>query len=277
MTRHAYNDWLPSANLKWDMTDDLVLRLAATRTLTRPDFSAIAGAVSLSPPAASGGVGTGTGGNPDLAPILSTNVDATVEWYYAERALLSVGVFSMDIDNYVSLNNVRRTYLTEDRTDPLNPVVIPVEYDLTVPVGTQASVNGFEIAWEGPIGDYFGAFANYTYAESDTDDGTPMLGTSENTYNAGVWFENDHFNARVNYTYRSEFYSGLDRASAFYQDEIDSVSASLGYKINDNFSLQLDAMNLNNPKTQYYAENRDRPRSIYENGRQYYLSFRFKY
>ena len=277
ITNNVYKDWLPSANLKWDMTDDLVLRLAATRTLTRPDFSAIAGAVSLSPPANLGGVGTGTGGNPDLAPILSTNVDATVEWYYAERALLSVGVFSMDIDNYVSLSNVRRTYLTEDRTDPQNPVVIPVEYDLTVPVGTQASVNGFEIAWEGPIGEYFGAFANYTYAESDVEDGTPMLGTSENTYNAGVWFENDHFNARVNYTYRSEFYSGLDRASAFYQDEIDSVSASLGYKINDNFSLQLDAMNLNNPKTQYYAENRDRPRSIYENGRQYYLSFRFKY
>ncbi len=277
VTTNVYKDWLPSANLRWNMTDDLVLRLAATRTLTRPDFSAIAGAVSLSPPANLGGVGTGTGGNPDLAPILSTNLDATLEWYYAERALLSVGVFSMDLDNYVSLSNVRRTFNTEDRTDPQNPVIIPVEYDLTVPVGTQASVNGFELAWEGPIGEYFGAFANYTYAESDTDDGTPMLGTSKNTYNVGVWFENAMFNARVNYTYRSEFYSGLDRASAFYQDEIDSLSASFGWKINDNFSLSLDAMNLNNPKTKYYAENRDRPRSIYENGRQYYLNFRFKY
>lgn len=36
-------------------------------------------------------------------------------------------------------------------------------------------------------------------------------------------------------------------------------------------------MNLNNPKTKYYAENRDRPRSIYENGRQYYLNMRFKF
>ena len=277
ITKHTYKDWLPSANLKWDMTDELVLRLAATRTLTRPDFSAIAGAVSLTPPAASGGIGTGTGGNPDLAPILSNNLDATLEWYYADRALLSVGVFNMEIDNYVSLSNVRRTYLTEDRTDPLNPVVVPVEYDLTVPVGTQASVNGVELAWEGPIGEYFGAFANYTYANGDTDDGTPMLGTSKNTYNAGVWFENDRFNARVNYTYRSSFYSGLDRASAFYQDEIDSISASFGWKINDNFSLSLDAMNLNNPKTKYYAENRDRPRSIYENGRQYYANLRFKF
>lgn len=274
LTKNTYKDWLPSANLKLDITDDVVLRLAASRTLTRPDFSAIAGAVSLSPPAAVNGVGTGTGGNPNLAPILSTNLDATVEWYYGERALFSLGVFSMNIDNYVSLANVRRQYLTIDAQRPNGAMV---DYDLTIPVNTGAKVNGFEIAWEGPIGDYFGAFANYTYAEGDTDDGTPMLGTSENTYNVGLWFENDRFNARVNYTYRSEFYSGLDRASSFYQDDIDSVSASFGYKINDHMALSLDAMNLNNPKTKYYAENKDRPRSIYENGRQYYLNFRFNY
>lgn len=274
LTEHTYNDWLPSANLKYDLNDDMVLRLAASRTLTRPDFSAIAGAISLSPPAAVGGVGTGTGGNPDLAPIISTNFDATFEWYYAERAILSAGVFSMNIDDYVSLATVRRQYLTIDAVRPDGELV---DYDVTIPVGTGAEVKGFELAWEGPFGDYFGAFANYTYADAETDDGTPMLGTSKNTYNVGAYFENERFNARINYTYRSEFYSGLDRASAFYQDEIDTVSASLGYRFNDNFSIALDALNLNNPKTKYYAENRDRPRSIYENGRQYYLNFRFNF
>ncbi|GAB3101329.1 TonB-dependent receptor [Lysobacter terrae] len=278
VTKNTYKDWLPSANLKWDMTDDLVLRLAASQTLTRPDFSALSGAVQLNAPSSFPGTGSGTGGNPNLAPIISTNVDATVEWYYAERALLSVGAFHMEIDDYVSLTNVQQTHLTEDSvTNPLNPVLVPVVYDMTIPVGTGAEVNGFELAWQGPIGQYFGAFANYTYTEADVDDGTPMLGTSKNTYNVGVWFENEMFNARVNYNYRSKFYSGLDRNSAFFQDDIDSVSASFGWKINDNFNLTLDAMNLNNPKTKYYAENRDRPRSIYENGRQYYLNFRFKY
>jgi iron complex outermembrane recepter protein len=274
LTEHTYNDWLPSANLKYDVNDDMVLRLAASRTLTRPDFSAIAGAISLSPPAAVGGVGTGTGGNPDLAPIISTNFDATFEWYYAERAILSAGVFSMNLDDYVSLATVRRQYLTIDAVRPDGELV---DYDVTIPVGTGAEVKGFELAWEGPFGDYFGAFANYTYADAETDDGTPMLGTSKNTYNVGAYFENERFNARVNYTYRSEFYSGLDRASAFYQDEIDTISASFGYRFNDNFSIALDALNLNNPKTKYYAENRDRPRSIYENGRQYYLNFRFNF
>jgi iron complex outermembrane receptor protein len=36
-------------------------------------------------------------------------------------------------------------------------------------------------------------------------------------------------------------------------------------------------LNLNNPKTAYYAESQERPRSIYENGRQYYLTLRMKF
>lgn len=273
-TNSTYNDWLPSANLRYKLNDDMVLRFSLSRTLTRPDFSALAGAVSLTPPAAVGGIGTGTGGNPLLEPIISTNFDATFEWYYAERALFSFGVFHMDIDNYVALGTDRQAYFTIDAQRPQGELI---QYDLTVPVNSNAKVKGLELAWEQPFGEYFGAFANYTYADGDTEDGTAMLGTSKNTYNVGAYFENERFNARVNYTYRSEFFSGLDRASAFYQDEIDNVSASFGYKINDNFSLALDLMNLNNPKTKYYAENRDRPRSIYENGRQYYLNLRFKF
>jgi len=273
VTEHTYNDWLPSANLKYDLNDDMVLRFAASRTLTRPDFSALSGAVSLSPPSVAGGTGSGTAGNPNLEPILSTNLDATFEWYYGERALLSAGVFHMDIDNYVALTNITRSYFT---LDSINNGVF-IDYVLSIPVSSDAKVKGFELAWEQPFGEYFGAFANYTYADGETGDGSPMLGTSDNTYNVGAYFENDRFNARVNYTYRSEFYSGLDRASAFFQDEIDNVSASFGYKINDNFSLALDMMNLNNPKTKYYAESRERPRSIYENGRQYYLNLRFKF
>jgi iron complex outermembrane recepter protein len=274
-TENTYKDWLPSANLKWDMTDNMVLRLAASQTMTRPDFSALAGAVSLLPPATVDGIGSGTGGNPDLKPILSTNLDATWEWYYAEHALLSLGVFSMDIDDYVSLTRVRREYLTIDNLHPAPGVMVP--YDITIPVNTHAEVNGFEVAWQQPIAEYFGVFANYTWANGDTDDGQPMLGTSEDTYNAGAYFENDRFNARVNYTYRSEFFSGLDRASAFWQDEVENVSASFGYKISDNLSVTLDAMNLNNPKIKYFAESKERPRSVYENGRQYYLSLRFNY
>ncbi|HEY0747238.1 MAG TPA: TonB-dependent receptor, partial [Steroidobacteraceae bacterium] len=91
--KHDYNDVLPSANLKLDVTHDLVARFAAAETMTRADYSALAGFTDLTPPGAVGEVGSGSGGNPDLKPIRSTNFDAGLEWYFAKRSLLSATAF----------------------------------------------------------------------------------------------------------------------------------------------------------------------------------------
>ncbi len=274
VTNHTYNDVLPSANFKLELSDDLVARFAVSRTMTRPDYSALAGAISLSPPATDGGVGGGTGGNPDLEPILSTNFDTSLEWYFAPRALLAASLFYMDLKNYVAYGRVTQQYMTYSTTTPQGYLA---DYVLTVPVNTNGKVKGIELTYEQPIGEHFGINANYTYADAEDDDGGDLVGTSRNTYNIGAYFENDRFNARVNYTARSSFYSGLDRLTAFYQDDTSVLSASLGFKATEWMSITLDGLNLNQPKLKYYAANRDQPRSIYENGRQYYLNFRFKF
>lgn len=103
-----------------------------------------------------------------------------------------------------------------------------------------------------------------------------MVGTSKNTYNVSGYFETKSFSARLGYTYRSAFYSGLDRSTAFTQDGIGTLSAALVYTLNDHFSVTFDAMNLNNPTLKYFALNETQPRAFYQNGRQYYLNFRFK-
>ena len=274
VTEHTYNDLLPSANLKFDLNEDMVLRFAASRTMTRPDYSALAGAISLSPPASPGSSGSGSGGNPDLKPIVSTNLDASFEWYFAPRALLSASVFYMDLKDYVSYGQVTKEFVTYNSTYP-EGFLAP--YILTVPVNSDGKVKGVELAYEQPIGEHFGLNANYTFADAEADGGGDLVGTSKNTYNIGGYFENDRFNARINYTFRSSFYSGLDRATAFYQDDTDVLNASFGFKATEWLNITLDALNLNEPKLKYYALNRDQPRSIYENGRQYYLNFRFKF
>lgn len=274
VTEHTYTDLLPSANIKFDLSDDLVLRFAASRTMTRPDYSALAGAVSLSPPASPGAQGSGSGGNADLKPILSSNLDASLEWYFAPRALLSASAFYMDLKDYVSYGQVTRQYMTYNTTYPQGFLA---DYVLTVPVNTNGKVKGVELAYEQPIGEHFGINANYTFADAEADGGGDLVGTSKNTYNIGGYFENARFNARINYTFRSSFYSGLDRATAFYQDDTDVLSASLGFKATDWLNITLDGLNLNEPKLKYYALNKDQPRSVYHNGRQYYLNFRFKF
>lgn len=268
-TEHTYTDMLPSANLKLDLRKDLVARFAVSKTMTRPDYSALAAPLSLNPSTLSG-----SGGNPDLKPIRSTNVDATLEWYFAPRSLLSVGAFYMDLTSYIGFGQVTKNYLTFDSAHPQGQVL---PYVLTIPVNSSGKVQGLELAYEQPLLRNFGAGGNYTYADGKETGGGPLVGTSRDTYNLFVYYEDDHFNARLAYNYRSKFYSGLDRNTAFSQAATDSLSASLGYKVNDNFSLTFDAHNLNNPKLKYFALNEDQPRSMYQNGRQFYLTARMKF
>jgi len=282
--KHNYNDILPSANLKLDLAPDLVARFAASGTMTRADYSALAGFTDLSPPGFVGGTGSGSGGNPDLKPIRSTNLDAGLEWYFAKRSLLSATAFYMDLRNYIGYGSEIKTYTTYSSQFPTGA---QVPYNLTVPVNAKGRVDGIELAYQQAFTDNLGVAGNYTYADGKqtsnvqpTANNAPgdsrLVGTSKNTYNVSGYFENQMFNARVAYTYRSAFYSGLDRSTAFTQDSIGTLSAALGYTMNDHFSITFDAMNLNNPTLKYYALNTTQPRAFYKNGSQYYLNFRFK-
>ena len=152
-------------------------------------------------------------------------------------------------------------------------------YELTVPVNSSGSVSGVELAYEQPLFDNFGFALNYTYADGSEKGGGPLVGTSKNTYNASAYYEDEHFNARVSYTYRSSFFSGLDRSTAFFQDNVGNLAASLGYKFDQHWSVSFDALNLNNPKLKYYTLSPNygkQPYAFYVNGRQYYVNLRFK-
>ena len=158
----AYNDVLPSANLKIDLTPDLVARFAAAETMTRADYSALAGFTSLAPPGAVGEVGAGSGGNPDLKPILSTNLDAGLDWYFAKHSLLSATAFYMDLHNYVSYGTVTKNYFTYSTVFP-NGAIMP--YLLTVPVNAQGPGLRHEFSYQQAFTDNIGIIANYTYAD----------------------------------------------------------------------------------------------------------------
>ncbi|WP_368563408.1 TonB-dependent receptor [Pseudoxanthomonas sp. UTMC 1351] len=268
-TNNSHSRVLPSANIKFDLSDDLVFRFAASQTQTLPDFSAL-GASSWGSDLNK----TGGGGNPNLNPVVSTNFDANLEWYFMPRGLLSVGAFSMNLKDYVAFGTERQMLFSE-LTNQLE------EYLVSVPINSNGKVTGFEVAYEQPIGDYFGVTANYTFADGSTshtwaDGSNNLLGTSKNTYNVGAYFENDSFGARVSYTRRSSFLIGLSGANPYYQDDFGTLSAALSYKVNDHLSFSLDALNLNDPTIKYY-QTAAIPTSFYSNGRQYYFNVRLKF
>ncbi|MBV8504009.1 MAG: TonB-dependent receptor [Paucibacter sp.] len=280
----SYTDALPSASIRIDVTKDIVARFAISRTLTRPDYTALSSAQLLGTYTDPTGktVGTGTTGNPDLKPVRSTNFDANFEWYFAPRAFVSMGAFHMDMSSYI-IDGVKRATLTTDLVTPggqegkTGNALITAPFDLQTQINKAASVTGLEFAFETPIAYNFGVSANYTLADGHDESGHVLRGSVKNTANLGGFFENDSFSARVNYGYSSDNFLGRDRGTDYYQRGVAVLSASLGYKINDHFALSLDAQNLNNPILKYYGDIKSEPRAIYQNGRQFYLTARVKY
>ncbi|HYJ41194.1 MAG TPA: TonB-dependent receptor [Steroidobacteraceae bacterium] len=268
-TNNKHSKVLPSANLKFNMGEDVVFRFAASQTMTLPDYSALG--------AASWGSDlnrTGGGGNPNLQPVTSTNFDGNLEWYFMPRGLVSVGAFAMDLDDYIAFGTETRMLYSE-LTNQLEA------YNVAVPVNSNGSVTGLELVYEQPIGESFGFNANYTYADGKTahtwaDGSNNLVGTSKDTYNVGLYFENEMFSARASYSYRTAFLIGLSGANPYYQDDFGTVSVALNYKPTDWINVSFDALNLNGPTLTYY-QSATAPTAFYNNGKQYYLNLRFKF
>ena len=264
LAQHSYTDILPSTNFKFDLNKDLVARVAVARTMARADYSALVGAVSLNDTN-----DTGSGGNPNLKPIRSTNYDATLEWYFAPKSLLSAGVFFMDMSSYVTFGTSQQVYRnnTFKRFDT---------YTISSPTNIGAQNKGFELSWQQDLWGGFGALANFTLTDGSADDHLAVVGNSKDTYNVEAYYEKNDISARLAYTYRSAFSGGLYNSFPQVMDGTGNLAASFSYKVSDNISLTFDALNLNNAVLKYYGENKDQPIAFYSNGRQYYFGLRAK-
>jgi len=283
LVANTYNDVLPSANLRFDVTKDVVARFAVSTTMARPDYSALAGTLSLSSPIDPTQTGTGTGSNPNLAPVKSNNFDASVEWYFAPRSLLSASVFYMDLTSYIGFSTSTATY---NSFTPQYPNGAMVKYTITGPVNTTGKVDGLELSFESPIPGYtnFGVQTNVTFV-SASDTGSDLstclcngqlVGASKESGTLSGYYEDDRFTARLTYGYRSSSYLGLSSNEPFYDAGGGTLSASAGYKINDHLVVSLEGQNLNNPTLRYYGYNESQMRAVYKNGETYFLTLRGK-
>ena len=284
-----YTNVLPVVNLKFKMSKDVDVRASAATTLTRPDFGALAGTVSLTDPQLPGDKAFGNGGNAKLQPITSNTYDLSAQWYFAPRALLSAGLFYMDLRNYVGYGKYSGTFINSTQSQKTGTPVFQT-YEITAPINVGASIKGAEFALQMPLPMGFGFDANVTLADGSQDFGTcaavdtttssnpcDLLGTSKVTSNFGVYFENATFNARVGYSWRSSYLAAQDRGTPLYQDAVGSLAISANYIVNKNLTLSYTGQNLNNPVLKNYVFNPDQPGRFYTNGSQHYVGLRFNF
>ncbi|NIJ20295.1 TonB-dependent receptor [Sphingomonas naasensis] len=259
----TYDDWLWSVNLTGDLTRNLLLRVAASKVIARPDLGQLSPSGGFNPTIRSVSVG-----NAMLEPIRATTADLSAEWYFAPGSILSVGYFYKDIDTYIQ---------TLQRLIPFTETGLPGEllqgsqatpadlFTVTNLANTKGGpIHGIEVNYQQQFRflpgflTNTGILLNYTHVTSDieyilnaTTGATtkrPLAGMSKNQANATLFYEDSKFSIRGSAAYRSDFIRAVPSGNTL--SDIDTVEGtvyidmSASYAIADQFKLTFEASNL---------------------------------
>lgn len=241
---NEYTDILPSLNLRYDVSDRIVARAGAFQSLIRPSFGKFAPRFIIEEN--EDNERSGEFGNPDLDPYRATNLDATIEYYFSPESVIQAGVFYKKIDDFIVDAEFE------------NGVFAGIAYDeAIIPInGDEAEVRGFEFAYgqaftmlPAPF-DGLLANINYTYTDAEGDvlgRTVPLPTSSKHTYNLVIGYERGPVSLRLSGAGRSSYLDELggDAESDRYVKSHFQVDASAKYRINQNFQVFAELVNLN--------------------------------
>jgi len=255
-THKTYENVLPSINIAIDLKRDLIFRAAATQVIARPNYSDMTNSFWLAD-----SIHTGGGGNPDLEPYESDNFNASLEWYLAPRAILSAEVFYKNISNYILTRTV-----SEPHFDTSHGVI--ANYDVSRPFNAgSAQVKGFAIAYQQNLPYGFGLLANYTYSDGEAKNGADLPFNSRHQASFSPFFESGPVSIRGTYTWRSKYFTGIDRGDQMFVRDTANVDVSATYNVTENIGLTISGMNLTDSEYYAYANTQRLPRGVYRTGR----------
>lgn len=268
-TTNSYNNFLPSFNLRFHLTNTLQARLALAKAIARPDFSQLQAYTSLGTQidqATTLQTFTGTAsGNPKLRPVKSDQVDVSLEWYFAPSGSLTGALFYKKLSDVIV--NQQFNYSVADAAGT------PHDFTTTGPVnGADGTIGGFEVAYQqyfdflpGPLKG-LGLQANYTHINSsqkfyspvsgtycnaatgagansnnfllnlsgcDTDGRAfgklPLVGLSNNAYNLALLYDRGPVSGRLAYGWRSKYLLGVNVNAANGGNATDTNPTSASY------------------------------------------------
>lgn len=267
-----YNNTLPNLNVIYDLNDSVVLRGSAAKVIARPNYGDMSSYLWIGDQTLTGG-----GGNPDLKPYKSTNLDFSAEWYFAKNSIVAATLFHKKVDDYILVTSRKETHFNQNQQKP-------TEYDISRPSNAgSATVKGFAVAYQTNFSNGLGLLANYTQADAKAQNGGRLPFNSKHQLTFSPFYENETWSARATYSWRSKYYTQADRGNFLVTDDYGSLEASLSYKISDKLTLGVDAMNLLDSEYRSYAEvpgvaaTEKLTRGIYKTGRRYMATLRFSY
>jgi iron complex outermembrane recepter protein len=264
--KRSYDDVLPAINVTLEPLDNVLVRFAAAKVMSRPTLASLSPAGSIN---TASGVQTLAIGNPQLNPVRANTFDLSIEWYPDRDTLFTVSVFKKELESWIQ-SLVRSVPFSETGYDislldgtGQNGTT---PYTVTQPVNTKGGdLLGYEVAINKPFTflpsflSRTGAILNYTHVDStisyvisSTAAATlyrdyNLIGMSPNSYNATLYYEGERLSGRVSFSHRDGYISVLlpgSSADLWGKQGINSLDAQVSFKFNDRLTMVLEGTNL---------------------------------
>ncbi|WP_440874151.1 TonB-dependent receptor [Thalassotalea sp. PLHSN55] len=276
----SYDVFLPNLNVNVELTDDILVRAAYGRSITRSDLVALrpAAVIANSRP---GGPYLSYQGNAELLPYESDNIDLSVEWYYDEGSYLSAAYYKKWVGNYISNSTTTGAFYNDKGEALTEPSVNPTDYgcpangdatnpaclsqqpgqpeivwQITTPENAEdAEVSGIELAVQHLFGESgFGIQANATFVDGDVEydvydvsEQLALLGLSDSA-NFVAFYDRNGLQARIAYNWRDEFLLATDQLRApdepVFTEEYGQWDANISYDVMPELSVFVEAINI---------------------------------
>ncbi|MBR0553951.1 TonB-dependent receptor [Stakelama marina] len=310
----SYTDFLPSATMSVELLPLTYVKMGASQTMVRPrmDQERVNRELGIDP--SNVGLGGGpqyspfsfNGGNVNLRPYKSINIDLSLEKYFAGGGYIAIAGYYKALSDYVDSN----ASVAYDFSDYLYLAPQAVR-DTIINSGGQIGLNkrpensgsgylqGVEATLSLPFSeitpalDGFGFFGSASYTDSSIKLGSnptesiTLPGLSDWVLNASAYYEKSGFQARVNYRRRSSFLgevAGLSANPTFRTVRGEGiVDAQIGYEFQEGSSLaglsiMLQGKNLTDQPFVTYQNDDERQVIDYQRyGREYYVSVGYKF
>ncbi len=306
-----YTNTLPALNISAQPLENVYIRFAAAKVMTRPQLP------NLTPgfTAMSQSAQTLTRGNPDLNPMLANNLDLSFEWYPDKETLLSAGFFQKDIKSYIQQTAEVMPYSETGLPTSLltNGNTTATPFTVTTNVNSPGGkLKGFELSAQRPFTflpapfDKFGAILNYTHVKSDiayiikaptySAAGVtprvqtapavlvtqPLVNLSPDAFNATLYYENGPFKARISGSYRDAYLiqvapSATNNNDVRIKEKTFNLDGQVSYVLNK-FTITFEAINLTDQEDSKVDDSTRMDSEEYVHyGRQFYLGVKYKY
>ncbi|MDR6128581.1 iron complex outermembrane receptor protein [Sphingomonas sp. SORGH_AS802] len=287
--RNSYSYLLPSMDAKLELTNNLILRIDASRTLTRPTLNLLNPVLNVGNGQRIGALNA-SGGNAGLKPYLADNFDLGAEWYYRRNSYVAVNFFLKNVSNFI-VGGVSRQAINgvvDPTTGQLASFAVSQQVN-----GPDATVRGVELAWQQVFGDTgFGFQANATFVGTNRpyDDknisqtGFAVTGLA-NSANFVGFYDKSGFQIRAALNWRDEYLAqfgqnqntGSFGAEPTFVNQSFQVDLTSSYDVTKNFSVFGEALNLNKNKQSTHGRYSNQLLDVFDYGRRFTLGARYRF